>query len=122
MGEWSIDPPQVNIVLTETADHLGEEGGSEGMLGHMNTISTTVETISETLDSLPISIALGEFCGHYFEVMGQMVGKTVSGIEGASEAATAYVNGDLEMAAEAQSGAGDVPPPAGAHPGPNDPV
>ncbi|MBR8744832.1 DUF6507 family protein [Nocardiopsis sp. MG754419] len=109
MSEWSIDPDRVNGVLAETAEHLGEEGGSGGMLGHMNTISTTVESLSDTADSLPISIALGEFCGHYFDVMGGMVAKTSSGLTGASDATTAYVNGDLEMAAEAQSEAGKVP-------------
>ncbi|SIO86894.1 DUF6507 family protein [Nocardiopsis sp. JB363] len=109
MSDWSINPDQVNGVLSEVVDHIGEEGGSEGMLGHMETISTTVGNVSETIDSFPISVALSEFCEHYFDLMGKMVTKTASGIEGASDATTAYVNGDLEMAAEAQSEAGDIP-------------
>ena len=111
MGSWDINPEQVSLVLTETAGHLGEEGSSDGLLGNMRDISTRVETINEMAESVPIGIALGEFCEHYFGVMGEMVSKTISGLEGASDATTAYVNGDLEMASEAQSAAGKIPPP-----------
>lgn len=120
MGSWDINTQQVSQVLTDTTGHLGEEGSSDGLLGNMQEISTTVETINEMAASLPIGIALGEFCEHYFGVMGDMVSKTVSGLEGASEATTAYINGDLEMASEAQSTAGDIPVrrPPGAIDGP----
>ncbi|MGW9633191.1 DUF6507 family protein [Nocardiopsis alba] len=111
MSSWSIDPPQVSAILTETLGLIGEEGGTDGLVGDMDTIATTAETVSEMADSVPISIALSEFCGHYFEVMGEMAAKTLSGVEGAGDATTAYVNGNLEMAAEAQSNAGVVPPP-----------
>lgn len=111
MDSWDINPEQVGQVLSETFGHLGEEGSSDGLLGNMQDISTKVETINEMAESFPISVALSEFCEHYFGVMGEMVSKTVSGLEGASDATTAYVNGDLEMASEAQSTAGQIPTP-----------
>ncbi|GAA1464854.1 DUF6507 family protein [Nocardiopsis exhalans] len=122
MGSWDVNPQQVSGVLTTTADYIGEEGGSEGLLGCMNTIQEAVTGCESAAHSVPVSIALSEFCGHYFGVMGEMVAKTASGIEGASNATTAYVNGDLEMAAEAQSTAGAIEDP-NAHPplsGPTD--
>ncbi|GHC94972.1 hypothetical protein GCM10007079_46060 [Nocardiopsis terrae] len=111
MGSWSVDPGQVGTVLTQVAGYIGEEGGGEGLLGHMDAIQEAITGSESAAHSTPVSIALGEFCGHYFGVMGEMVAKTASGIEGASDATNAYVNGDLEMAAEAQSTAGEVPDP-----------
>lgn len=111
MGSWDVDAQQVGTVLSATAAHIGEEGGNGGLLGSMDRMEKAVTGCESTAHSLPVSIALGEFCGHYFGVMGQMLSKTASGVEGASEATTAYLNGDLDMAAEAQSTAGQIPDP-----------
>lgn len=63
-------------------------------------------------ESVPISIALCEFREHHFGMRGEMFSKTISGLEGTGEATTAYINGDLEMAGEARSTAGTIPPGA----------
>lgn len=111
MSNWNIQPQEVGGVLTTVAGHIGEEGGSEGLIGCMNKIEDRLTSISEEADSVPISIALGEFAQHYFGVMGDMASLTISAIEGAGEATNHYVNGNLEMAAESQAGAGEVPEP-----------
>lgn len=115
VGSWDVDPEQVGAVLSQTAERIGEEGGGEGLLGHMNAIEEAITGCESAVYSTPVSIALGEFCGYYFGVMGEMVSKAASGVEGASDATTAYVNGDLEMAAEAQGTAGTIVDP-NAHP------
>lgn len=111
MSEWEIDPAQVGAVLSTTAAYIGEEGGSEGLLAHMDSIQEAITGCESAARSLPVSIALAEFCGHYFDVMGKMVAKTASGIEGAGEATNAYINGDLDMAAQAQECAGQLEEP-----------
>lgn len=111
MSEWEIDPAQVGAVLSETAEHLGEEGGGSGLLGHMSQLETRITALNSHINSTPIGIALGEFAEHNFAMLGDMLSLTASAIQGASEATTAYVEGDQEMAAEAQAQAGQVPDP-----------
>ncbi len=52
VGSWDVDPQQVGAVLTTTADHIGEEGGSEGLLGHMNTIEEAITGCESAAHSL----------------------------------------------------------------------
>ncbi|MCY9786888.1 DUF6507 family protein [Nocardiopsis sp. EMB25] len=111
MSTWDIQPSEVGGVLSSVAGLIGEEGGSEGLVGCMEKIEDRVMEISEEADSGPISIALGEFATEQFGLMGGMASLTVSAIQGASDATTHYVNGQLDMAAEAQAGAGEVPEP-----------
>lgn len=124
MSAWNIQPPEVGAVLTTVAGYIGEEGGSEGLVGSMTSAETLLTSISEEADSAPISVALGEFAEHNFGLMGDMAGVTVSAVTGASEATTHYVNGNLTMAAEAQQNAGVVPEPEPPRPvyGPHAPV
>ncbi|MEE2046212.1 DUF6507 family protein [Nocardiopsis tropica] len=111
MTAWNIQPAEVGAVLTTTMSYLGEEGGGEGLFGDMETIEQRVTSLSTHINSAPIGIALGEFAEHNFGLMGDMAGVTVSAVTGASEATTHYVNGNLEMAAEAQQNAGVLPEP-----------
>ncbi|GHC71039.1 hypothetical protein GCM10007079_03090 [Nocardiopsis terrae] len=111
MGSWDVNPQQVGAVLTETAGHIGEEGGTEGLLGHMNQLETRVTALNNHINSAPIGIALGEFAEHYFGMVGDMLSLTASAVQGTSEATTFYVEGDREMASEAQGTAGTIPDP-----------
>ncbi|MBB6120687.1 DUF6507 family protein [Nocardiopsis algeriensis] len=111
MSSWDINPVDVGSVLSATAGHIGEEGGTDGLVGHISAIEECLMSLSTDTHSTPIAIALGEFAGHYFGVMGDMVALTCSGITGASDATTAYVNGNHEMALEAQENAGVIPDP-----------
>lgn len=111
MSKWNIQPTGVGEVLTNVADHLGEEGGDEGLIGSMTATEEILTSLSEEAGSAPVSMALSEFAEHVFGLMGDMASLTVSAVTGASEATTHYVNGDLEMAAESQENAGVVPEP-----------
>ncbi|NKY98208.1 DUF6507 family protein [Nocardiopsis alborubida] len=111
MSKWNIQPADVGAVLTSVAGHIGEEGGSDGLVGAMTSAESLITEISTEADSAPVSVALGEFAEHNFGLMGDMAGLTVSAVTGASEATTHYFNGNTEMAAEAQANAGVVPEP-----------
>ncbi|MEE2036198.1 DUF6507 family protein [Nocardiopsis sp. CT-R113] len=111
MSAWNILPSEVGGVLTTVAGYIGEEGGSEGLVGSMTAAETLLESISSEADSAPISLALGEFAAHNFNLMGSMAGVTVSAVTHTSEAVNYYVQGNLDMAAEAQENAGVVPEP-----------
>ncbi|RKS06917.1 hypothetical protein DFP74_2567 [Nocardiopsis sp. Huas11] len=111
MSTWDIQPSEVGGVLTTVSGFIGEEGGSECLVGCMEKIEARIVEISEEANSGPVSIALGEFAEVQFGVMGGMASLTVSALTGASEATTHYVEGNLTMAAEAQAGAGEVPEP-----------
>ncbi|MFV2195426.1 DUF6507 family protein [Nocardiopsis sp. LOL_012] len=123
MPAWNIQPSEVGGVLNSVAGHLGEEGG-EGLVGVMENIEEHLGNCAEWSKSGIVAMALGEFAEHHFGVMGEMVGLTVSAVTQTSEATTHYVNGNTEMALEAQRSAGVVPEPEPepAYPhGPNQP-
>jgi hypothetical protein len=111
VGSWDVKPEQVGAVLSETAEHIGEEGGGDGLLNHMNKLETRVTALNNHINSPPIGIALGEFAEHYFAMAGGMLSLTASAVQGTSEATTFYMEGDREMAAESQSTAGTIPDP-----------
>lgn len=111
MTAWDINPPEIGTVLVNTISHLGEEGGSEGLFGDMTTIEECVTSLSTHINSAPIGIALGEFAEHYFGLMGDMLSLTGNAVTQTSEATTAYVTGNEEMALEAQRNADVVPEP-----------
>ncbi|WP_159943957.1 MULTISPECIES: DUF6507 family protein [unclassified Nocardiopsis] len=111
MTAWNIQPSEVGAVLTNTYSHIGEEGGSDGLFGDMQTIEDRVTALSDHVNSTPIRVALGEFAEHYFGVMGDMLSLTGNAVTQTSEATTAYVEGNEEMALEAQRNADVVPPP-----------
>lgn len=127
MGSWDINPQQVSAVLSETAGHIGEEGSGGGLMGHMTQLQTKITALNGHINSAPIGVALGEVAEHYFGMLGGMLSLTASAVQGASEATTLYMEGDREMAAEAQSTAGhipdpDAPPPPPTAPGAGRPV
>lgn len=111
MTAWDIQPADVGAVLTSAISYLGEEGGSEGLFGDMDTIENKVTTLSTHINSAPIGIALGEFAEHYFGLMGDMLALTSNAVKQTSEATTAYVEGNRDMALEAQQNAGVIPDP-----------
>lgn len=112
MTRWNIQPAEVGGVLTTVVGHIGEEGGGEGLIGTASSFEHCIIRCGEIPDnSLPIGIALGEFADHYFGLIGDMAALTSSAVQGASEATIAYIDGDLEMAAQHQAAAGTVPEP-----------
>lgn len=110
MSKWEIRPAEVGGVLTTVVGHLGEEGG-DGMIGHMTDIGEYIDLCHEEANSGPISTALAEVAEYHFGLMGDMAALTASAVQGTYEATMAYIEGDLEMAAQHQAAAGQVPEP-----------
>ncbi|MFW6640711.1 DUF6507 family protein [Nocardiopsis algeriensis] len=111
MSTWDIQPAEVGGVLKTVAGHLGEQGSGEGLVGVMEKIQDDIETMGTYTDSPIVNMALGEFASHYFPIMKGMASLTISAVTGASQATTHYMNGNLEMAEDAQENAGVVPEP-----------
>ncbi|ADH70430.1 MULTISPECIES: DUF6507 family protein [Nocardiopsis] len=111
MSGWNIQPAEVGAVLTSVAGYIGEEGGSDGLVGAMTSAENLITAINEEANSTPVSVALGEFAEHNFGLMGDMAGLAVSAVTNTSTAVTHYFNGNMEMAAEAQENAGVIPEP-----------
>ncbi|GAA1467235.1 DUF6507 family protein [Nocardiopsis exhalans] len=109
MSDWSIQPAEVNTVLVNVADHIGDEEGTGGLIGEGVSLGEALQEMDTAAGSVPISVALGEFAAHYFGLFGDAVGLSVSAVSGAAEATGHYVDGDLEMAAEAQATASTIP-------------
>ncbi|MFV2195946.1 DUF6507 family protein [Nocardiopsis sp. LOL_012] len=89
MPSWDIDPQEVGGVLSSTASHIGEEEGPDGLLGQMRSLEFDTTLTEAHINSTPVTIAL----------------------ECTSEATTHYMDGQYEMAEEAQNNAGTVPLP-----------
>ncbi|KII00066.1 hypothetical protein LP52_03810 [Streptomonospora alba] len=108
MSNWDVSPEGVNSVLTTVGGHVGDEAMTEGLTGQIDDFGTHVENASEQAASAPIGQALQEFVDHFGPMMWTMVARTSSAVTAGSEATTAYIDGDLEMAADAQANAGDI--------------
>ncbi|XKK37198.1 DUF6507 family protein [Nocardiopsis sp. ARC36] len=111
MSAWNILPSEVGGVLTTVAGHIGEEGGSEGLVGSMTSTEALLTSISGEANSTPVSMALGEFAEHNFGLMGDMAGVAVSAVTNTSLAVQYYVDGNLQMATDTQRDAGVIPEP-----------
>lgn len=111
MAHYEIDPQQVATVLSETGELLGDEGGSDGLAGALKSIESTLLSLESWTQSTPITIALGEFGGHYLEMVSGMLSLTGSGIQGTHDATTHYISGDEEMARQAHYDAGSIDDP-----------
>lgn len=112
MSEWSIQPSEVNSVLVNVADHIGNEDGTSGLVGESVSLGEALQEAESAAGSVPISLALGEFAEHYFGLLGEAIGLGASAVSGVAEATGHYVNGDLDMAATAQDGASEIPDPS----------
>jgi hypothetical protein len=109
VSTWTVYPEEVFGVLSGVSGHIGDEDGTQGLTGHMTSLETHLNEANSAANSNPIGVALSEFAEHYFSEIGGMIGKSASAVEGAGEATMQYANGNLEMAAEAQANAGEVP-------------
>lgn len=106
MAKWDIDVAGVSVVLTDFSSELGIEGG-----GFSETIDSTSKGLNMALNnakSPPVESALLGFLGHYTSKTDQMFLRSLSCLQGASDATNAYMDGDQEMAREAQRTAGSI--------------
>lgn len=111
MSAWDIQVPEVNGVLLNVADLVGDEEGTSGLSGDYLRLGESLEEVGTAAGSVPISIALGEFAAHFLGIVGDMIALGASATAGAGEATAHYMNGNLEMAQTCQANAGVVPDP-----------
>jgi hypothetical protein len=109
MSAWNIQPQEATTILSAVSGHVGDEEGTEGLTGHMKSLETHLNEADSAAASAPIGVALGELAAHYFGEIGDMVAISSSAVAGAGEAILHYTNGNLEMAAESQAHAGEMP-------------
>ncbi|MEY9214296.1 hypothetical protein NI17_020515 [Thermobifida halotolerans] len=109
MSGWDLNPAEINTVLQAVGEHVGGEDGTGGLVGLLDDFGTHVEEAGTACASGPIGMALGEFMDEYTDKLKGMVDKSVSAVTGCSDATMFYVNGNLEMAAEAQRGVNQSP-------------
>ncbi|SEF44209.1 hypothetical protein SAMN04489712_10134 [Thermomonospora echinospora] len=111
MTGWNIAPGEVANVVTTVGGYIGDADGGDGLVGQIEDFARHVEDAAMAASSMPIGTALKEYVTHTSPGLKGMVTKTASCVTGAVQATKAYINGDLEMAAEAQRNAVDAPAP-----------
>lgn len=113
MSAYDIDPPGVASVVTKVAGHVAGEGGTGGggLVKQLENFGTHVGQAATAASSQPVGTALQEYVEYTTPGLRGMVSKAGACITGAVEATKAYINGDMEMLAEAQRNAVNAPAP-----------
>lgn len=111
MSEWDVDPTGVGSVLHDVVDQIGD-GGGEALDGHLTSLADSMVQAAGSSMSGPVGAELYTLLEHVGGMCEEMVGRAGSAVEGCAEAVDAFLVGDMEMAAEAQSAAGTIDDPA----------
>ncbi|MFD0686802.1 DUF6507 family protein [Actinomadura fibrosa] len=113
MSKWDIDPGGVASVVQKVGAQVGgaDGKGGGGLVKQIEDFGDHVGDAGTAASSMPIGTALKEYVTHTSPGLKGMVSKSASCLTGAVKATKAYINGDLEMAAEAQRTAVDAPAP-----------
>lgn len=111
MSKWDIQPAGVRRVLDQTATVAN---AFESLAANL---ATAIDGAGAESSSGIVVAALGEFAAGVKTDMTFMNTRTVNCLTAASKATTAYLQGDLEMAANAQSAAAAAPDPYAVMPG-----
>lgn len=111
MTKWDIDPAGVRTVLQNTQTIAGE------FEGQMTSLNGGVEGAAAQSCSPIVVKALSGFAQSVSADIGFVFARTGACMGGAANATNAYVDGDLEMAANAQSSATAAPDPTASMPG-----
>lgn len=104
MSEWNIDVHGVSLVLTDLSDQLGLEGG--GLSSTIDSTGSGIDMALTNVKSPPVEAALSGFFDHFTGETDAIFTRTLSCLQGATDATTAYIQGQEDMAAEAQRQAG----------------
>lgn len=108
MSNWDIQVSEVNGVMQTVGGHVSGGDGEGGLVAKIDTFGGHIGDAGSAAASGPIGTALEEFVGEYGDTLKDMVLKSASCIRGCVDATSAYMNGNLEMASDAQSNAGNV--------------
>jgi hypothetical protein len=111
MSGWDLQPQGIQGVLKTTGEIAGHfEGQLKAYSEHLESAATNAGTISaegeggggENGGGGLVALALSQFAEHTATELKFMAARAGKSLTGAVEATTAYLNGDTEMAAEAQ--------------------
>ncbi|MEV5277583.1 MULTISPECIES: DUF6507 family protein [unclassified Streptomyces] len=109
VGSWDVSPAGVSGVLQKTA-HAAEamSTAGTGMQTSLKSAASSAGTISGPYCGTappigPVGAALGEFMEHKAQELGYIAVRTGRSMQGAFDATTAYIHGDLQMAANKQA-------------------
>ncbi|QBI52218.1 DUF6507 family protein [Streptomonospora litoralis] len=108
MTTWDIQPTEVNGIVQTVGGHVGGGDGEGGLVAKIETFGNHVQDAGTAAASGPIGTALEEFVGEYGTTLQEMVLKSGSCIRGCVDATSAYMNGNLQMASDAQGNAGNI--------------
>ena len=111
MTRWDIDPTGVRTVLQDTETVATE------FEGQMTTLNTGVEGAMTQSSSGIVGSALAGYAESATSDIEFVFTRTGACLDGAAQAANAYLDGDLEMAATAQAAATTAPDPRATMPG-----
>ncbi|GDY64101.1 hypothetical protein AQJ43_33535 [Streptomyces avermitilis] len=117
MSGWDLKPQGIQGVLKttgETASHIETHAKSYGE--HLTSAATNAGTISaegggggEKAAGGLVALALSQYAEHAATDLKFIAARAGKSLQGAVDATTAYLNGDQEMAAEAQRKALSAP-------------
>ncbi|MGX5182597.1 DUF6507 family protein [Streptomyces avermitilis] len=118
MTGWDLKPQGIQGVLKttgETASHIETHAKSYGE--HLTSAATSAGTISaeggggggEKPSGGLVALALSQYAEHAATDLKFIAARAGKSLQGAVDATTAYLNGDQEMAAEAQRKALSAP-------------
>ncbi len=103
MSRWNLDPGGVKGVVERT----GAE--AKRFEGAAKTYGDAVEGAAQASGSNLVASALAGFAAHHKPTLQGMADRAVRVLNGAINATTAYLDGDLQMAANAQHAALHLP-------------
>ena len=118
MPGWDLKPQGIQGVLKTTgekASHIEKHAKAYGE--HMTSAATSAGTISaegggeggEKAQGGLVALALSQYADHAVKDLKFIAARAGKSLQGAVDATTAYLNGDEEMAAEAQRKALSAP-------------
>ncbi|WP_243716152.1 DUF6507 family protein [Actinomadura darangshiensis] len=106
MSGWDIEPRGVGSILIKVLGLV--EDPDDGLEKVVGDVFKHVGEAGTAAMSEPIATALGEYAKYAEPQLNGMVSTTGRCVSGTYEAVKAYIDGDLEMAAEAQEKAAGV--------------
>ncbi|OEV03420.1 DUF6507 family protein [Streptomyces oceani] len=112
--KWDLKPTDINGVLTSTAEVAkGFEKQVKSYGGNLKSAASSAGTLDMGEGKAPeaglVGLALSQFAENTETDLRFIAARAGKSIEGAGKATEAYLNGDLAMAAEAQSEAQKKP-------------
>ncbi len=111
MTKWDIDPAGVRSVLMSTGNVAKEFDGQ------MTKLNAGLEGAASQSSSEIVASALSGFAESAGANLQFVFTRTGACLGGAAQATNSYLDGDLQMAANAQASAGAAPNPLAAMPG-----